>query len=520
MPAKIFSAAILNLDAQPIEVEVASSRGLRFFEIVGLPDKAVEESKERVASAIRNSGFLSPLQSRLRILVNLAPADLKKEGSFYDLAIALGFLLETKQIYFDSQGKIFIGELALDGRLRPVKGVLAISLLAKQRGYKEIILPKENIFEANLACLGSQKEDTLKIIGVNNLEEAIKYLQGQKQVVLPPISWTDYIKESEVSIDFSWIRGQEHAKRALEIAAAGSHHLFMVGPPGGGKTILAKAIVSILPKLSFEESLEVTKIYSIAGLLNPEKPLLNSRPFRAPHHTASEVALIGGGNPPRPGEITLAHRGVLFLDEFPEFHRDVLESLRQPIEQGEITVLRARQIMQLPSRFMLLGASNPCPCGFKDDPQHECRCFPSQVAKYQRKLSGPLIDRIDIFIEVPQVKYEKLTGKEEGEESVGVQKRVEKAREIQKQRFSKIIRAKKKILTNSEMEIPEIKKFCELDSQTENLLRKYVDSGRLSARGFHRVLKMARTIADLDKSAKILFRHASEALGYRVKEDS
>ncbi len=505
MLSKVFSAAIVGLDAQIIEVEVDASYGLRHFEIVGLPDKAVEESKERVGAAIESSGFQSPHHQPVRVLVSLAPADLKKEGSLYDLPIALGFLVASKQIKFDSYDKIFLGELALDGNLRPIKGVISFASSAKATGFAEIILPKENAPEAALI-------KGLRVIGVESLKETIEYLEGKKQISPFEVKTEGFLEEPNEPNDLGYIKGQEFAKRALEIAAAGSHNLLMQGPPGAGKTILAKAMLTILPRLSFEESLEVTKIYSVVGLLPKERPLISLRPFRSPHHTSSEVALIGGGNPPRPGEITLSHRGVLFLDEFPEFHRDVLESLRQPIEEGEITILRAKHSLTFPARFTLVAATNPCPCGYFGDSEKKCSCTSSQIQMYRRKLSGPLMDRIDLFINVPQLKYEKLVAPDEENFSQKIRQGVEKARGIQRERF---LTNK----TNSEMEIPQIKKYCQIDSQSGNLLRKYVDSGKLSARGYHRVLKVARTIADLDNSEDILFNHLSEALMYRIRED-
>ncbi len=545
MSSKVFSAAVAGLDAQIIEVEVDASYGLRHFEIVGLPDKAVQESKERVGAAIKSSNFQSPYQKTQRVLVSLAPADLKKEGSLYDLPIALGYLSASNQIRFNPQEKILIGELALDGKLRPVKGILCLALAAKAKGWKEIILPKANAPEAALISASEKKEQSpnhhtkrgemkfaegakidevssrsgagVKIIGVESLKETIDYLEGKIQIAPFKVNIEDFLEKPNYPMDLGWIKGQESAKRALEITAAGGHNLLMQGPPGTGKSLLASSLPSILPDLSFGESLEVTKIYSIAGLLPKEKPLINSRPFRSPHHTTSEAALIGGGNPPRAGEITLAHRGVLFLDEFPEFHRDVLESLRQPLEEGTITILRAKHHLTFPARFTLVAATNPCPCGYYGDPNKACTCTPSQIAKYRRKLSGPLMDRIDLFINVPQVKFEKLTAPDEKNSSPKIREKIEKAREIQRERFSLT-----RTLVNSEMEIPQIKKYCQVDFRSKNILKRFIDSGKLSARGYHRVLKVARTIADLDynpDATNISYDHLTEALMYRIRED-
>ncbi len=497
--AKVNSAAVIGLDASPVEVEVDISNGLPSFSIVGLPDKAIEESKERVRSAIKNSGANFPMS---RITVNLAPADIKKEGPAYDLAIALGILVADGQIPDISEDILLVGELALNGRLRHINGILPIAISLNKK-YSQIILPKINAEEASLV-------EDMNILPAETLKDLIYYFKKEK--ILPFYTKKITIKErDDYEFDFAFIKGQEQAKRALEIAASGGHNLIFCGPPGSGKTLLARTIPSILPKLTKEEILEVTKIYSVAGLLSNDLPIIYERPFRAPHHTTSSVALVGGGAYPRPGEITLSHRGVLFMDEFAEFPRSVLEALRQPLEDGVITVSRAQGSITYPAKFILVAAQNPCPCGYLGDLKKHCICTPVQILRYQKRVSGPLLDRIDIHIEVPRVDYEKLSSNEIAESSKKVRERVESARLIQLKRFGK---------TNSEMSPREIKKYCALAPDVQEILKLAMAQYDLSARQYTRILKVARTIADLAESENIEKEHLMEAIHYRAKEKS
>ncbi len=502
MAVTVFSAQVTGIDAQPIAVEVDTTPGLHIFSIVGLADKEVQESRERISAAIKNIGALAPHKKTQRVIVNLAPADIKKEGPAFDLPIALGFLLASGQIAFSPQGKLFLGELGLDGSLRRVTGILPIALSARAAGFQEIILPQGNGREA--AAIGG-----LNVREAVHLAEVIEHISGRKD--LPLCSFAETKNEEIYPTDFKDIRGQEKAKRALEIAAAGGHNLLMFGPPGAGKSILASALPSILPALSGQEALEVTKIYSVSGLLSEDQPHITRRPFRNPHHTASYTAIVGGGVYPRPGEVTLAHRGVLFLDEFPEFDRRVIESLRQPLEEHSIIIARVQGIQIFPAQFMLVAAMNPCPCGNLGNPLQDCVCTPGAVAKYKKKISGPLLDRIDIHIETPPLAFAKLEG-QEGEPSATVRARVENARALQKKRFRDL-----PIYTNAEMGLADLKKFIPVQGSLRSMLELAHEKYRLSARAYHRLLKLSRTIADLAGDEEVKENHVLEALQYRPK---
>jgi magnesium chelatase family protein len=502
--ARTLSGAVLGIDAYLVTVETDVSSGLPSFATVGLPQGAVKEGKERVVAALQNSGFLVPPK---RITVNLAPADIRKEGSAFDLPVAIGILAGTGQL--DSDGRLerfaLLGELGLDGGLRPVRGALPVALAARAAGLAGLIVPLENTAEAAVV-------EGLDIRGAERLTDVARFLEGGAELPVPRLNRDELFRTaSTYEVDFADVKGQEHAKRALEIAAAGAHNVLMVGPPGSGKTMLARRLPSILPPLTLDEALETTKIHSVAGMLVPGQALVATRPFRAPHHTISDAGLIGGGSTPRPGEVSLAHHGVLFMDELPEFRRNVLEVMRQPLEDAEVTISRAAVSLTYPARFMLAAAMNPCPCGFHGDAQRRCTCAPQAVQKYLGRVSGPLLDRIDLHVEVPAVRYRDLSDGRLGEPSEAIRERVLRARDRQRQRLA----GRPTIHANAHMGAREIREFCRVDEASDALLRTAISRLGLSARAYHRILKIALTLADLEGSAEIGTAHVAEAIQYR-----
>ena len=513
--SKVFSAQTTLLKAGIITIEVDLSKGLHSFTVVGLPDKAVEESRDRVSAAIKNSGFKSPKNKNQKVVISLAPADLKKEGPIFDLAMAMGYLLASEDIKFDPKQVIFFGELSLDGKIRPISGILPLVEEAKKSGFSKIFLPKENAREAALI-------DNIDIYGADTLLEVVTHLNDRvdteaeqeptKKIPLQEKTKIKYADEN-IDVDFADIKGQEAAKRGLEIAAAGGHNVVMYGPPGTGKTMLAKAFTHLLPRLSFDEILETTSIHSVAGTLKDD--LITKTPFRAPHHSASYVSLVGGGAIPKPGEITLAHRGVLFLDEFPEFERRVIDSLRQPLEDRKITVSRARGSASFPANFILIAAMNPCPCGNYGIKNKDCVCSATNLARYQRKISGPIVDRVDLWLEVSNVDHSRLMEKRGNEETTAtIQKRVLAARKVQSERF----KSAKNIKTNSDMGAKDITKYVNLDAEAKKILDQSAARLGLSGRAYHKIVKLAQTIADLEKSPVVLSKHILEAIQYRPKK--